>query len=228
MKKPVVDYRNLRPGNITSPEYSHLLYLGGWIVYFALYFITENLIPFEKCHVIHCRLDDIIPFNEYFLLFYCFWYLLIVFSLLYFALYDPKSFKSLQSFIMITQAIAVITYIAYPSIQNLRPASFDRDNIFTHLMAFIYKFDTPSGVCPSLHVAYSLGIMSTWLKRKNSTLYTKFFMVIITALISISTTFVKQHSFVDVIAALPVGLAAEIIVFKDFWLARYHLRQAGI
>ena len=45
MKQPVVDYRKLRLSNITSPEYKHLLLLLGWVVYFAFYFLTENLIP---------------------------------------------------------------------------------------------------------------------------------------------------------------------------------------
>ena len=62
MKQPVVDYRKLRLSNITSPEYRHLLLLLGWVVYFAFYFLTENLIPAEKCHVMHCFLDDLIPF----------------------------------------------------------------------------------------------------------------------------------------------------------------------
>lgn len=48
MKKPVVDYRKLRLRTLPMPEYSHLLLLSGWIVYFALYFITENLIYRRK------------------------------------------------------------------------------------------------------------------------------------------------------------------------------------
>jgi len=69
MKQPVVDYRKLRLHNIRTPEYSHLLLLLGWVGYFLLYFLTENLIPAENCHVIYSPLDDLIPFNEYFLIF---------------------------------------------------------------------------------------------------------------------------------------------------------------
>ena len=40
-------------------------------------------------------------------------------------------------------------------------------------------------------------------------------------LISLSVCFVKQHSFLDVLAALPVCLFAEIVVFgRDYWLPR--------
>ena len=103
MRKPQVDYRQFRFSKLNTPQFSHLKLLLGWVGYFILYFLTENLIPVEKCHVIHCGLDDIIPFCEWFLLPYVFWYALIVFSLGYFALYDVDSFKKLQTFIIITQ-----------------------------------------------------------------------------------------------------------------------------
>ena len=213
MRKPVVDYREFRLSRLNEPRFSHIRLLGGWIVYFIFYFLTENLIPFDRCHLMHSPLDDLIPFNEFFLLFYCFWYVLLVGSLLYFFLYDVDSFKRLQIFIIITQIAAMAVYILYPSVQDLRPAVFPRDNFLTHVLAFIYAFDTPSGVCPSLHVAYSMGIASVWLKYKPAPKGWKAFVVVSAVLISISTMFVKQHSAIDVAAALPTGLLAEYLVY---------------
>ena len=82
MKKAVVDYREFRLSRINEPRFSHLKLLLGWVGYFILYFLTENLIPAERCHPVHCALDDLIPFNEFFLIFYCAWYLLVFGSLL--------------------------------------------------------------------------------------------------------------------------------------------------
>ncbi len=217
MKTPVVNYRDFRFSKLTDPRFSHLLLLLGWVVYFALYFITENFIPVENCHVMHCKLDDLIPFCEWFLLPYVFWYLLIVFSLGYFALYDVDSFKKLQVFIMITQALAMIVYIVYPNCQNLRPEVFPRENFLTDIISLIYTFDTNTGVCPSLHCAYSIGIASVWLKAKDVSKWWKGFVVIAVALICMSTMFIKQHSAVDFFAALPVCVIAEILVFKVFY-----------
>lgn len=213
MKKPVVDYREFRFSRLNEARFSHIKLLGGWIVYLVLFFLTENLIPVERCHVIHCALDDIIPFNEYFAIFYCFWYVLLVGSLLHFFLYDIPSFKRLQIFIMVTQAVAMTIYIVYPSVQLLRPVAMPRDNFLCRVMAFIYAFDTPTGVCPSLHVAYSMGIASVWCKRRNTSPVWKVLVVCATVMISISVTFVKQHSAVDILAALPVGLLAELAVY---------------
>lgn len=221
MKKPVVDYREFRFSRLNEPRFSHLKLLLGWVVYFIFYFLTENFIPEESCHVIHCKLDDIIPFNEFFFIPYTFWYLLIVISLVYFALYNPDNFRNLQKYIIITQVVAVAVYIIYPSVQHLRPTEFARDNLFTKVAQIIYSFDTPTGVCPSLHVAYSLGIGSTWLKEKSASKLWKSFVVFSVILISISTAFVKQHSCVDILAALPVGLLAEYLVFGKYWKAKF-------
>ena len=212
MPKPV-DYRGFRLSRLNEPRFSHFKLLGGWIFYFTLYFLTENLIPFDRCHVIHSALDDLIPFNEYFLVFYCFWYLLLVVSLAYFFFFDVPSFKRLQVYIIITQVVAMAIYILYPSVQDLRPAVFARDNFLTRVMAFIYAFDTPSGVCPSLHVAYSMGIASVWLKYRPAPKAWKVFVLVSAVLISISTFVVKQHSVIDVLAALPLGFLAEYLVY---------------
>lgn len=215
MKKPVVDYREFRLNRLREPQFSHLLLLLGWVVYFALYFLTENLIPAENCHPVHMGLDDVIPFCEWFVLPYVFWYVLIVISLGYFALYDIDSFKRLQTYIMITQALAMICYIAYPTRQDLRPTEFVNENFLTQCVGFLYTFDTNTGVCPSLHVAYSLGIASVWTKVRSSHPLWRLFVVFAVIMICLSTMFIKQHSAVDFFAAIPVCLIAEGVVFRD-------------
>ena len=220
MKKPVVDYRAFRPSRLNEPQFSHLKLLAGWIVYFIMYFLTENLIPASSCHVMHCFIDDLIPFNEIFVIFYVSWYLLIVGSLLYFMLYNIEGFKNLSKYIIITQVVAMMVYIVYPSRQDLRPEAFADDNLLTQLVGLLYTADTNTGVCPSLHVAYSLGIASVWVKEKDVSILIRAFVVVLAVLICLSTMFIKQHSAVDVIAALPLGLLAEILVFHTDLLRR--------
>ena len=212
MKKPVVDYREFRLSRLHEPQFSHLKLLFGWVVYFALYFLTENIIPAEACHPVHCFLDDIIPFCEYFIIPYVLWYVWIVISLLVFMLYDTDSFRSLQKYIIVTQAAAMVVYILWPTRQDLRPDVFPRENIFTWILSLLYTFDTNTGVCPSLHCAYSIGIASVWLKRQETGGWLKAFMVFAAIMVCLSTMFVKQHSAVDFFAAIPVCILAEYLV----------------
>ena len=221
MRKPEVDYRQFRLRRINEPQFSHLKLLLGWVGYFILFVLTENLIPAEKCFPVWCRIDDWIPFCEFFLIPYVFWYLLIVFSLGYFLLYHVESFKKLQTYIIITQVVAMAVYILFPSRQDLRPVDFPRDNFLTQCVAFLYSADTNTGVCPSLHVAYSLGIASVWLKERDAHPVWKAFVVVTVILICLSTMFIKQHSAVDFFAAIPVCMLAEYLVFKRIkWKAK--------
>jgi hypothetical protein len=221
VKKPAVNYREFRFSRINEPQYRHIWLLGGWIVYFTLYLLTEHLISYDNCHVIHSAVDDMIPFCEYFLVFYVGWFFLVAGSLLFFFLYDIDSFVCLQKFLIVTQLVAMAVYIVYPSIQLLRPETFPRRNVFTWIMGIIYAFDTPTGVCPSLHVAYSLGIWSVFMKRRESSVGFKVFLSVFVLGVCLSVMFVKQHSFVDVMWALPLCLLAELLVYgKSYWLPR--------
>lgn len=226
MKRCVVDYREFRLSKINEPRFSHLKLLLGWVGYFTLYFLTENLIPAESCYPVHCWLDDVIPFCEVFIIPYVGWYFLIIYSLGYFLLYNVDSFKRLQTYIIVTQVVAMACYILFPTRQDLRPEFFERDNFLTRCVALLYSVDTNTGVCPSLHVAYSLGIASVWLKEREASKLWKVFVVVAVILICLSTMFLKQHSAVDFFAALPVCLLAEIIVYgRDYWPARLKRRK---
>ncbi len=228
MRKPVVDYRQFRPSKLTDPQFSHLLFLLGWVGYFALYIITENFIPVENCYVVHSRLDDLIPFCEVFVIPYVFWYFLIIITLVYFALYNVDGFKKFMTFIIVTQIVAMAIYIIFPNRQDLRPEVFPRNNIFTQLVSLLYTADTNTNVCPSLHVAYSIGIASAWLKEKLVSIPWKVFVVVAAILICLSTAFIKQHSVVDAFVALPMCLLAEGIAYRKYWRGRVKARTAQV
>ena len=213
MKKPVVDYRQFRLSRLHEPQFSHLKLLLGWLVYFASYGLTEALLDPTRCHVIHCALDDKIPFCEYFVIPYVFWYLLIVGSLLWFLLYDVQRFRDLQTYIILTQLMATIVYIVYPSRQDLRPEAFSSDNFCTWLVGLLYRLDTNTNVCPSLHCAYSMGIASAWLRERQASRPVKAAITALAVVICASTALIKQHSVVDFFAAIPVCLLAEFWVY---------------
>ena len=228
LKKKPVDYSGFSLRRLNEPRFSHVKLLGGWIFYFTMYFVTENLIPREACHPIHCALDDLIPFNEFFLIFYVGWYALVFGALAYTLFFDVPKFRKLQIFIIITQVIAMTCYVIYPSRQDLRPDVFERQNVLTALMAFIYSFDTSTGVCPSLHVGYSLGILSVALKDRELGAGWKALLGFVVLMICLAVCFVKQHSALDVFWALPMCLVAEIVTYgKDYWLPRLKGGRTG-
>ena len=217
----MVDYRQFRLSRMGEPQFAHVKLWLTWAVYFVLFFLTENLIPAERCHVVHCFLDDVIPFNEYFLIFYGGWYVLVAGSLLYYFFYDVRRFRELDLFIFFTQMAAMACYILWPSRQDLRPETFPRENVFTWILGLIYTFDTNTGVCPSLHVAYSLAIVSVVLKDEHASVPVKAFVTVFSVMVCLSTAFVKPHSVVDIVAALPVVLLGELLIYgRSYWAPR--------
>ena len=221
MRKPTVDYRGFSLRKLNDPRFSHLKLLGGWLVYFAMYLITEYLNPNNSGTAVSCSLDYKIPFLEIFVIPYVGWYLLIALSLLYFALYNVENFKRLQIFIIVTQVAAMIIYIIFPNFQPLRPDVYPRDNFLTDIVALLQTADTNSNVCPSLHVAYSIGIASIWLKEKDAKWWVKTAIVIFCILVCLSTAFIKQHSVIDGLVAIPVCILAEVISCFGYWKERF-------
>ena len=221
MRKPTVDYSGFSLKKLNDPRFSHLKLLVGWLGYFAMYFITEYLNPNNSGTAVSCSLDYKIPFLEIFVIPYVGWYLLIAVSLLYFALYNVENFKRLQIFIIVTQVAAMIIYITFPNFQPLRPDVYPRDNFLTDIVALLQTADTNSNVCPSLHVAYSIGIASIWLKEKDAKWWIKTLIVIFCILVCLSTAFIKQHSVIDGLVAIPVCILAEGISCFGYWKERF-------
>ena len=221
MRKPTVDYRGFSLRKLNDPRFSHLKLLGGWLGYFAMYFITEYLNPNNSGTAVSCSLDYKIPFLEIFVIPYVGWYLLIAVSLLYFALYNVENFKRLQIFIIVTQIAAMVIYIIFPNFQPLRPDVYPRDNFLTDIVALLQTADTNSNVCPSLHVAYSIGIASIWLKEKDAKWWIKTLIVIFCILVCLSTAFIKQHSVIDGLVAIPVCILAEGISCFGYWKEKF-------
>ena len=194
-------------------ERKDLRLLWGWPVYLILFFLSERLIPGDSCAPVRCPLDDRIPFCEWFLIPYISWYPLIAGSLLWFLRRDRTAFRRLQIYILITQVIGLGCFFLLPTRQDLRPAVFPRDNILTRLTGLLYAVDTPTGVCPSMHAAWSLALICTWTKKKDAPLLWREFVTVWCVLICASVVFIKQHSALDILAAIPVGLIAEGAVY---------------
>lgn len=212
---PLVDYRKLRWSNINSEQYKHLKLLLYWPVYGLLFLFVERFYQVDFYYPMYCPLDDLIPFCEWFLIPYLFWFVYLVGMHLFALLYDVDAFKLMMKYIILTYSAAIIIYLIWPTCQQLRPASFERDNILTRFIAAFYQFDTNTNVCPSIHVIGSLAVMEAALWSKvirSKGIKTAF--VIVAILICISTVFMKQHSVLDILAALPICLTGHILYFR--------------
>ena len=223
LRPPVLDYRKLRPGNITSPEFRHVLLLLYWIAYLLSFIFIERLTPAAVHHTVYSPLDDMIPFCEWFLIPYLSWHVSLVWISLYTLAYDVEEFKYFMYNLILTTVIAVATYIIWPNQQLLRPDldTLGRSNLFTWGTSIIYTMDTNTNVCPSLHCigGFAVAISAVSCPRFNRPGW-KVFFLIFALLVCASTVFMKQHSIIDFFAAIPVILLG--------WLLFYLPRRKAI
>ncbi len=189
-----------------------LLYV---IVYFIWFFTLENRSAANH-YIVYCKIDDYIPFNELFVIPYILWFAYICIVVLYLMLTSVKDFYKCTAFLFIGMTICLIIYTFWPNAQNLRVTSFERNNIFTQLVNWFYSNDTPTNVCPSIHVYNSIGahiaLMHCEKTKKNKLVMTASWILMIS--ICLSTMFIKQHSFVDFSCAIILAAVMYLAVYK--------------
>ncbi len=211
----MIDYREFRMNKLNTPEFQHLKLLFFWPVYGIVFFLLERGLKLNY-HPVHCPLDDKIPFCEYFLIPYYFWFVFLIGMFLYTLLVDTKCFCRYMIFIMITYTVTCMIYLIYPTCQELRPEIFVRDNVFTDVVKFLYVFDTNTNVCPSIHVIGSLAVLfASWHTPRFRRFGWQIFFWGSAVLICLSTVFLKQHSVIDLVAAIPLCLIGYPIAFGN-------------
>ncbi len=214
---PVVNYLELRPKNLFSEKFRHLLLLIWWPIYGILFGLTDSDVFTEVNEYVpvECALDSIIPFSEIFVFPYMFWFAYLVLMHVYNLFYDIQGFKQLMWFVMITYTVTLVIYWIFPTKQELRPDTFARDNFLVDFMKDFYAYDTPRNVCPSIHVLGAVAVGAAgWNSTRLRSVWWKIAFVVTTVLICLSTVFLKQHSVVDVIAAIPLCVIAYIICYR--------------
>jgi membrane-associated phospholipid phosphatase len=171
-------------------------------LYLGVYRLVQTMNPVGIN--LEIGLDTYIPLIPEFAVIYLLYIPMIIFV---FAFYwnDYKTYRSMSLMLIAVISIAIIIYSAFQT-EVLRPIIASTD-FFTRLTNTIYKYDMPNNTFPSLHVALTSTI-SAFVYEKN----TKVGMVLIplTILIILSTMFIKQHVFLDIIG----GLMLAFVIFK--------------
>lgn len=214
MKKTEVTYKGFQKKTAYPEPFRHLKLLLFWPVYFTVFLMLEQMIPAERCHVIHCPLDDRIPFCEWFLIPYVFWYFCLLGISVYTLCCDVDTFRKFMKYLIVTTSAAFLSFVLYPSRQDLRPLTIAPENALTTAVKILYCADTNTNVFPSLHVMHSFAILSAGLRAKGLQAWGwKWFFGITTLLVCLSTVFLRQHSVLDGLFALPVCAGAEWLCY---------------
>lgn len=186
----------------TQRRYLYLLFL---LIPVVIWFQYLELTT-RPIFLMHTALDDRIPFIKEYVVFYALWFLYIPLGIVYTAFSCKKDFLRLFIFFCGGMVIANAAYVLFPNAQNLRPAVTGNDP-FSAVIRLIYSRDTPTNVCPSMHVTNCIAVDSAlrhsdqFSKKR----YRSVLSFIFTVLVCLSTMFIKQHSVLDVFWGLVVS-----------------------
>lgn len=181
------------------------------------WFLALESATSRKYTSIHIKLDNYIPFNEWFVIPYLLWFAYVAITVLYFLFKSKEEFYGYTAFLFVGMTICLIIYTFWPNMQSLRPdlSSLGRDNILIRLISHIYATDTPTNVCPSIHVYNSIGTHIAIIKNsklgKNKLIKMSSFVLCIS--ICLSTVFIKQHSAFDILSAIALAIVMYLLVY---------------
>lgn len=210
---------------VTQPIW--LLSIGSLFAGFGVYMIINHLI--EPVNLIHCTIDDYIPFFADFALVYVYWFAFLPGGFIQMLWHrDDKTprahldYNRFMALFFISWAICLITYVVYPNGIDFRPSpdEIGYESFCSGGLALTYRgFDLPANVLPSLHCTSTLSVAaailsSDFVKRSPfKALYFSYY-ILFTLLICVSTVFVKQHSIIDFfVSALEVAVLYVIVYF---------------
>lgn len=208
-------------------ENRHLYYILIWPAFLIAFFSLEHFEAAEYW-VSYLPLDDKIPFCEYFILPYVMWYPYLAATGLLLLVKDHEGFKKYMRVIGLGFGISLLFCAVFPNGQELRPETFPRDNFCSWLLGLIYAADNNQNVLPSTHVVGSFAAAAAFcfspaVKKRA----VKIGWAALALLISSSTVLVKQHSVLDIFAALPLTALLLLCIYRPWHKNARNLQTAG-
>lgn len=113
-----------------------------------------------------------------------------------------RSYRIASSYILALM-VSGILFLAYPG--TLERPEITGTDVFSAWMRFLYRADTPTNLCPSLHVLISYFCWRWTLGSKRIPRWYSWFNLGFLVLVCLSILYVKQHVLMDIPAALAVA-----------------------
>lgn len=206
----------MKEGKELDEKIKWALFIAAFGVFYLLSFVKleRRNVP---VNIIHTKIDEWIPFCEYFVIPYLFWFIYLVITAIYFFFVckDKKETKRIICTYCTGMTVFIVVSALYPNGHDLRP-ELQGTGIFIECVKLIYRLDTSTNILPSMHVFATVASTIGFLRQKKLGKYKGFVPCIWICCISIilSTVFLKQHSIVDVVMALLLNCICYILFYK--------------
>ncbi|MCR5501114.1 MAG: phosphatase PAP2 family protein [Acetatifactor sp.] len=217
MRKRIANYIQDRRQILWS-QYKHLIPLVLYMIFYMTWWTHLEGAVTTDFRIIHMEIDDHIPFLEIFIVPYVAWfaYVSVTVLALFFRDDTKKDYYRCLIFLFTGMTLFLLISTLMPNGHQLRPQVMPRDNMFTRMIAALWRTDTPTNLWPSIHVYNSLGAHFAIARSKafEDHKLIKLASMLLALSIILSTMFIKQHSFFDVLTAVFLAIVMYVIVYK--------------
>ncbi len=201
------------------------------LVYMAFYltvfhYLETTVVP---KYIVHCKLDEMIPFCEAFIIPYIFWFPYMAGAFIWFKRRGWEDYSKLCRLIFSGLTICLMIYYIFPTGLNLRLANNPHETGFLYNMVVMLRaIDTPTNVCPSIHVMNTVMVFQAVcslenLRHRKLTIAVHF---VIMVLICASTVMLDQHSVIDVVCGVMMSVVIHGLIYKIEWREELARRKA--
>ncbi len=187
---------------------------------------TRPLTKYLYHHDVYSKLDEAIPFCPWWMLVYVFAFPVWAVGFIMFAREERKICYELFMAELVAKTLVLIIFFIYPTVMPDPQHDAPFVNQIQHgfigwLCNFVYGFDEPNNLFPSIHCLESWIIFRGAFRMKKVGTGYAAFMFVAAILVFASVLLVKQHVIIDVLGGIAV---VEIALFlsKKYNLGRVY------
>ncbi len=200
-------------------RYRHVWVLGYAFIYLPWFIYLEKTVT-NHYHIMHVAIDDLIPFNEYFIIPYLLWFAYVAAAIAYYFFTNVKDYYKLCTMLFTGMTVSLVICTVFHNGTDFRPIIDPDKNICSAIVSFLYSTDTCTNVFPSIHVYNSvcvhIAVTHSERLKKHRLLQTGSFLV--TLSICLATVFLKQHSAFDGLGSLVMAYIMFQFVYSDTYV----------
>lgn len=191
-----------RPFSARFPLYVWICFLYLLTIDLLVFYGTRPILPYLPTHSLSTPLDERIPVMPAWITIYYLAYLSWLITILWMLADSKRHAYRLCGVYTIIMIVSTICFLAYPV--TIQRPEVTESGFFYDLLRGLYQIDSPTNLCPSLHVVINYLCWRGTMGCKKIPRWYQWFNLAFLVLVCCSILFVKQHFIADVGAAVIV------------------------
>lgn len=191
------------------PKYSYLPFASMFIVHLATYYGTQWLTANRPHHNVALPIDGLIPFWPVWIFVYVLTFIFWIVCAFVAMREEREICYEIFAGIFCAELMCFVIFVLFPTV-TVRPEPVQDGSLRMWMIARIYAMDEPTNLFPSMHCMISWMFAREFLRCEKVSRAWQVFSFVLAVMICLSTQFVKQHMFIDLVAGIALG---EVCIF---------------